>query len=74
MQSLILCITLTRMMTSPKRRPGRPATGQKPTRSHRIADELYLPAKEKAAAEGRGVNAVIEELLARWLAEGDQAR
>lgn len=41
-----------------------------PHRPIRIKDELWLPAKEKAAAQGTNASEVIRRLLTEWLKEG----
>lgn len=56
-------------MTEPKRRPGRPVTtGKTPTRSMRLGD-AYDKAKAKAEANGESITAVVERLLAGYVAE-----
>lgn len=39
-------------------------------RSIRCADDPWLPAKEKATAEGTNLSEVIRRLLTEWLKEG----
>lgn len=46
----------------PKRRPGRPATGQTPTRSVRIGS-IWDRAREIAEQRGEGISTVIERAL-----------
>lgn len=50
-----------------KRRPGRPATGKTPTRSMRLGS-VYEQAKAKAEANGESIAAVVERLLAGYVA------
>lgn len=50
-----------------KRRPGRPATGKTPTRSMRLGQN-YDKAKAKAEANGETITAVVERLLAEYVA------
>lgn len=45
---------------------GRPATGQTPVRSVRIADPTWNEAKDNAAAEGLTISDVIARLLDRY--------
>ena len=54
-------------MSEPKRRPGRPATGKTPTRSMRLGP-VYDQAKAKAEANGESITAVVERLLAEYVA------
>lgn len=56
-------------MTEPKRRPGRPATGQTPSQSVRCPDGVWNAAKEKAQREGEPFAAVVERLLIAYAAE-----
>lgn len=49
-------------MSSP-RKPGRPATGKKPTRSARVADEEWGPF---AAATGDELPRILGQLVAWW--------
>lgn len=49
-------------MSTP-RKPGRPATGRKPVRSARIADEEWDPF---AAAAGDDLPRILGELVAWW--------
>jgi hypothetical protein len=44
--------------------PNQPKT---PTRSIRIADDIYLPAKERAESEGRTLSDVVRELLSEYI-------
>ncbi|GAB3817609.1 hypothetical protein [Micromonospora zhanjiangensis] len=55
-------------MTEQPRRPGRPATGKTPTRSMRLGPN-YDRAKAKAKANGETISAVVERLLAEYVAE-----
>lgn len=41
-----------------------------PHRPIRIKDELWDPAREKAAAEGTNLSEVIRRLLNEWLQKG----
>lgn len=41
-------------------------------RSIRCEDELWDPAKEKAAAQGTNLSEVIRRLLTEWLKEGSK--
>lgn len=51
-------------MSSPPRKPGRPATGQKPAHSVRIADEQWTPFVEYF---GDKYPAALGELMAWWV-------
>lgn len=46
--------------------PNQPKT---PNRSFRIADDIYYPAREKAAAEGRTLTDVVTEALLDYIDE-----
>jgi hypothetical protein len=53
----------------PKRRPGRPkSTGKTPTRSMRLGN-VYDDAKAKAESNGETITAVIERMLADYVAD-----
>lgn len=59
-------------MTSQRRRPGRPATGQTPTRSVRVGD-VWDRAREIAARRGETMTAVITRALEAYIA-GEEIR
>lgn len=59
-------------MTSPKRGRGRPATGTNPVRSMRIGP-VFDEARRYAEAAGETITALVERLLAAYVAE-QQAR
>jgi predicted DNA binding CopG/RHH family protein len=46
---------------------GRPATGQTPLRNIRVPDDLWTAAKQKAAAEGTTLSAVLVACLKRYV-------
>ena len=48
--------------------PNQPKT---PTRSFRIPDEIYAPAREKAEAEGRTITEVVRDLLLDYVGDDD---
>ena len=60
------CITLI-FVSSPRRRPGRPATGTNPTRSMRLGPN-FDEARAIAEANGETITAVVERLLAEYVA------
>jgi hypothetical protein len=45
----------------------RPATGKTKVRNLRVVDEIWLPALEKARAEGRTLTEVIVTYLRRYI-------
>lgn len=53
---------------SQRRRPGRPATGQTPTRSVRVGD-VWDRAREIAAQRGETMTAVITRALEAYILE-----
>lgn len=48
--------------------PNQPKT---PTRSFRIPDDVYLPAREKAEAEGRTLTEVVREALLDYVGDDE---
>lgn len=56
-----------------RRRPGRPATGQTPTRSVRVGD-VWDRARAKAEASGETMTAVITRALEAYIAADEHAR
>lgn len=48
--------------------PNQPKT---PTRSFRVPDDIYLPAREKAAAEGRTLTDVVVDALLDYIGDDD---
>jgi predicted DNA-binding protein len=48
--------------------PNQPRT---PTRSFRIPDDIYEPAKEKAESEGRTITDVVRDLLLDYVGDED---
>lgn len=49
--------------------PNQPKT---PVRSFRIPDEIYVPAREKAAAEGRTVTDVVTDALLDYVGDDEE--
>lgn len=47
----------------------RPATGETPKRNIRIEDAIWVPALERAQAEGRTLTRVVKEYLATYGAQ-----
>lgn len=47
-----------------------PPDNNTPRRTFRCADDPWLPAKEKATAQGTNLSEVIRRLLTEWLKEG----
>lgn len=67
--AVTFCATLT-IMTTPRRRPGRPPTGSAPTRSVRIGpvwDEALRVAHER----GDSLSQVITHALERYVHDAD---
>ena len=54
------------MTDAPKAR-GRPATGRKPVRNVRVADDLWKPALALARERGETITSVIESALKRYV-------
>lgn len=48
--------------------PNQPKT---PTRSFRVPDDIYLPAREKADAEGRTLTEVVNEALVAYIGDDE---
>lgn len=48
--------------------PNQPKT---PTRSFRIPDDVYLPAREKAEAEGRTLTEVVRDALLDYVGDDE---
>jgi hypothetical protein len=55
------------VVTSPRRGPGRPATGTNPTRSMRLGPN-FDDARRYAERDGETITAVVERLLAEYVA------
>jgi hypothetical protein len=60
--------------TCDDRRVPRPPTGKTPVRNLRVVDEVWLPALEKARAEGRTLTEVIVTYLRRYISTPPRKR
>ena len=63
-----------RKYTCDDQRVPRPPTGKTPVRNLRVVDEVWLPALEKARAEGRTLTEVIVTYLRRYISTPPRQR